>query len=63
MWQDMNLYWAWRGNGPPDTDPPTHKEIEYESFGHQRIACAVIEDGCRREVFCKERAMYRKETT
>lgn len=31
MWQDMVLYWAWRGPMPKDGLPPTptHKRIDY----------------------------------
>ena len=31
MWQDMILYWAWRGPTPKDGLPPTptNKQIEY----------------------------------
>lgn len=29
MWQDMGLYWAWRGSGGPDCRPPIEKRLEY----------------------------------
>lgn len=35
MWQDMKLYWAWRGNGSKGySDPPTTKRIEYAEIVH-----------------------------
>lgn len=39
MWQDMVLYWAWRGDEPKEGLPPTptHKRIEYaEIIGPNR---------------------------
>lgn len=29
-WQDMGLYWAWRGNTNGYCPPPTTKHIEYK---------------------------------
>lgn len=29
MWEDMVLYWAWRGKEVCNTDPPTKKRLVY----------------------------------
>lgn len=65
MWEDMILYWAWRGEEPPKTRPPTKKRIEYaEIIGpgrylngpqkgeviHMRLAVTVFDDESPREV-------------
>ena len=36
MWQDMGLYWAWRGEIPKDGRPPapTRKHVEYAEITH-----------------------------
>ncbi len=34
MWQDMGLYWAWRGKEKPDAKPPTTKRVEYAEITH-----------------------------
>lgn len=34
MWEDMGLYWAWRGKEKPTSWPPTKKRIEYAEIVH-----------------------------
>lgn len=55
-WQDMGLYWAWRGDGPAPTDPPTEKRVRYATITHpagttQSLAVTVTDNaGGRQEV-------------
>ena len=56
MWQDMGVYWAWRGEEPPkgsDHKPPTEKRLEYATIHYQNwhplpmtmtICCGVFDD-------------------
>jgi hypothetical protein len=65
QWQDMGLYWAWRGDGASNSEPPTVKRIEYATItieskclngpdkGEQikmRLAVTVFDDGVPKEV-------------
>jgi hypothetical protein len=59
MWQDMGIYWAWRGASAPACDPPHAKHLEYEVFPGMSVCCAVVENGTRREVFAAERLRHR----
>lgn len=38
MWQDMKLYWAWRGKNNPKDGPPTKKTIDYVTL-HKGTPC------------------------
>ena len=53
-WEDMGLYWAWRGGQDGYTPTPTKKEIVYRQIGGMRIACAVIEGGKTTPVYQEE---------
>lgn len=48
MWQDMGLYWAWRGKERCFSEPPTNKRLEYARINYQkitmRICCGVFDD-------------------
>jgi len=65
MWEDMILYWAWRGKEPCTTNPPTKKrlvyaKIEYPSDRHKKIANSlqicygVYDDDKFKEMFADE---------
>jgi len=75
MWQDMVLYWAWRGHGPQISDPPTKKRIEYAEIvgpgkylnGAEkgelrrcRLAVTVFDDDVPTEVNREELEWHRK---
>lgn len=53
MWQDMGLYWAWRGDKACDVPPPTKKRLEYAKIHYPNwhpdpmtmsICCGVFDD-------------------
>lgn len=53
MWQDMGMYWAWRGNSVARTRPPYTKEVKYMQVlksgePYMKIAYCVIDAGERR---------------
>ena len=61
MWEDMGLYWAFRGQHEPKDPPPYSKRIIYASvlIGEtksisMRIACAVVDGGEKRIVNLSE---------
>ena len=50
MWQDMGLYWAWRGDKECKERPPTKKQLEYAKLQYLNlpeisICCGVFDDG------------------
>ena len=68
-WQDMVLYWAWRGHGVPDSDPPTVKRIEYAKIHYQNwkpepmttnLAVTVFDDEVPKEVHREELEWHRQ---
>jgi hypothetical protein len=65
MWQDENLFWAWRGDGKPTTPPPTKKGLKYVVFNEgtpleMRICCTVCEDGVDRPINREQIAWHEK---
>jgi len=46
MWEDMVLYWAWRGDEPASYPPPTRKRIVYTDLGFNdmHMASHVYDD-------------------
>jgi hypothetical protein len=75
-WHDMGLYWAWRGDGAPDSEPPTVKRIEYATIRLQgkylngpkqgeritmSLAVTVFDDGVPKEVNRGEMEWFRQQ--
>jgi len=61
----MDLYWAWRGKGEPDCEPPFPKRVVYTNYGPLgRLADTVFEGhgvGEKpRAVFAEEHVQKRK---
>jgi hypothetical protein len=53
MWQNMGMYWAWRGKERCFSEPPTEKRLEYVSVHYpdwkpkpmtMQICCGVFDD-------------------
>jgi hypothetical protein len=72
MWEDMVLYWAWRGKEPCNTSPSTTKRlvyatIEYPSDQHKKLAkgmliCyGVYDDGKFTELHTDEINWHKKQ--
>lgn len=65
MWQDMGLYWAWRGPEIiPPSSPPTTKRIRYATITNaqvvQRLAVSVFDDNIERKINRDELASHIK---
>jgi hypothetical protein len=66
MWQDMVMYWAWRGKERPQKEqanPPTRKRLEYVKIHYPNchpeqmamsICCGVFDDDKYRELHREE---------
>lgn len=65
MWEDIGLYWAWRGLDKPKTKPPTEKRIQYAKIIYpstqQGLAVSVFENGVKKEVHRDELEWHRKQ--
>jgi len=65
MWQDMGLYWAWRGLDKPKIQPPTEKRIEYAKIIYpttqQALAVSVFDNGIEKEINRDELNWHRKQ--
>lgn len=75
-WQDMGLYWSWRGEGPANSAPPTKKRIEYAEITLQgkymngpkqgerikmSLAVTVFDDESPKEVNRDELEWFRQQ--
>lgn len=49
MWQDMGMYWAWRGGQDGYSRPPSQKRLHYADVdngaGHKYRLCIGVWDG------------------
>jgi hypothetical protein len=69
-WQDMGLYWGWRGTTAPTVPPPTKKRIGYATIDYDpvntnsqlnfRIAAVVSENEAQRLVNVSEIEWHQK---
>jgi hypothetical protein len=44
VWQDMVMYWAWRGEGEPTYASPTEKKLDYATLSDGSKLCIGVWD-------------------
>lgn len=65
MWEDMVLYWAWRGKSQANKPPPTIKRIEYAEIPGigMKLATTVFDNDVATETNRQELSWLMSQAT